>query len=511
MPVEVKEVADRTLEMAGSTEDKDRMGDIIRSSGWKLSSFKKNPVFMWVHDYSKPPIGRANKVWVDKETNRLMFNVEFASPEVYEFADTIYKLYKGGFLHATSVGFIPLEWEGKDEEHPIPNWEGNVFTKQELLELSAVPVPANANALVSARDEGLITVKEFEALSREVTLAVVTKPEETENYYRIPVKGEEGKHKGHRIRTIDIDKKKGIKALYCGECKKIITYLFDKDKWDSMEDCQEWVDEHSKDFDESIATIAEAVISDMALTIDAEMLALTKGAIPYKKTPLDETGEWDAGKEVRNAEVDDLKIMCTWVDSENAENKTAYKLPHHRAGGEHICVWRAVAACAAVIMGARGGADIPDADMGGVKAHIAKHYKDFDKGDPPWEKGITQEQIMDDVAFLRHSIETCGLAEKVMSEALNLANEIIMRAPGSDIPDDILSKVGAVLNQKNRDRLEQIQSMAQDILDSANKPNEDGNKHLEPPEPIHDPAQRARDVAEVAQMVIAMLKGKRIR
>ena len=128
MPVAVKEVGDRTLEIAGSTEDKDRMGDIIRASGWKLKNFKKNPVFMWAHNYDDPPIGRATKVWVDKESNRLMFEIEFAGLDVYPFADTIYKLYKGGFLHATSVGFIPLDWEGKDEEeNSRPRWEGNVF------------------------------------------------------------------------------------------------------------------------------------------------------------------------------------------------------------------------------------------------------------------------------------------------------------------------------------------------------------------------------------------------
>ena len=120
MTVEVKDVENRILEIAGSTEDKDRFGDIIKASGWKLKPFKNNPVFLWAHDYSQPPIGRATRVWIDKETNKLMFKIEFAGSEVYEFADTIYKLYLGGFLHATSVGFIPLDWEGKSEEEPFP-------------------------------------------------------------------------------------------------------------------------------------------------------------------------------------------------------------------------------------------------------------------------------------------------------------------------------------------------------------------------------------------------------
>jgi len=194
--VQVKEVGERILEIAGSTEDKDRVGDIIRASGWKLKQFKANPVFMWVHDYSMPPIGRATKVWIDKETKRLMFKVEFASPDVYEFADTIFKLYKGNFLHATSVGFIPLDWDGKGDEHPYPKWEGNIFTSQELLELSAVPVPANPYALVDARDQGFITVKEFESVAVQLLapdpIVTVTEPEETDE--------------AEEIEPIDIDK-----------------------------------------------------------------------------------------------------------------------------------------------------------------------------------------------------------------------------------------------------------------------------------------------------------------
>lgn len=111
---------------------------------------------------------------------------------------------------------------------------------------------------------------------------------------------------------------------------------------------------------------------------------ILKGAIRYKKTPLASEGiDWDAAREVALADVDDLKIMCAWV-GDSPENKGNYKLPHHKASGGHACVWRAVASCAAILMGSRGGIDIPTGDVVGVKSHIASHYKDFDKGDPPW-------------------------------------------------------------------------------------------------------------------------------
>ena len=55
-------------------------------------------------------------------------------------------------------------------------------------------------------------------------------PETTETSLRVPVSDEVGKHKGHKIRTIVISAKKGIKALYCITCKKNITYIFAKNK-----------------------------------------------------------------------------------------------------------------------------------------------------------------------------------------------------------------------------------------------------------------------------------------
>lgn len=453
VPVEVKEVADRTLEIAGSTEEKDRMGDIVHAGGWKLGSFKKNPVFMWAHRYDDPPIGRAVKVWVDKETSRLMFNVEFAGPEIYEFADTIFKLYKGGFLHATSVGFIPLNWEGKGEENPNPKWEGNIFTSQELLELSAVPVPANANALVSARDKGFITVKEFDAVTKPVDLDlrelphislpplavnaisdegviksledVVTKPEETEDWIRIPVSGEGDKHGDHRIRTIVIDEGKGIRALYCGECKVIITYLFDKDKGWTIAVAQEWVDRNTKGIN----------VYHQCLDVNIKF----NGRCP----------------------------VCLAIE-----------------GLEH-----------------KSDEDAPIID--GAPKPI--------KGSSPGKK-ITQIELADELDYVTAAIIAVGISSKQMPTALSLAGEIIKRATGADIPDDIRGKVGAVLNAKNRDKLTSIQRLAQEILDSAEKPLEEGGKQVKIPELQVDPVKlRAQDVAEVTHHVLSRITGRRIK
>lgn len=71
-------------------------------------------------------------------------------------------------------------------------------------------------------------------------------PEETATTIKIPLPGEEGRHKGHEIRTIVISEDDGIKALYCVSCEKVMTYIFSKDKGWTMEKAQRWVQEHSE-------------------------------------------------------------------------------------------------------------------------------------------------------------------------------------------------------------------------------------------------------------------------
>src|SRR3990167_7661058 len=228
--VEVKKVGERQYEFTASTADMDRDGEVIDVSGWDLKNFKKNPVIMYAHSYDTLPIGKATHIGV--KDGKLRNTVEFPPEGTYEFADIVERLVNTGYLKTESVGFIPKKWEDGDGGEKTPR---RTYTKQELLEISIVPVPSNPNALMNAVKEGVITTKQFEA---------ITKPEETDEYYRIPVPGEDGKHEDHKIRTMDVSKDKGIKGLYCIDDKKIIVYMFDKDKWDSMAECQEWMKEH---------------------------------------------------------------------------------------------------------------------------------------------------------------------------------------------------------------------------------------------------------------------------
>ena len=177
---EVKAADDdsRVIKFKGSTGDKDRMGEIITPSGWKLNNYKRNPVFLGFHSYHEPPIGKA--INVEKTDNALTFDIEFADAETYAFADTIYRLYKGGFMKAVSVGFIPLKWEDGDSRSDDKGVR-RTYLEQELLELSAVSVPANANALMNAVKENVITEREAELFEELSQIAIEKKDMDASN------------------------------------------------------------------------------------------------------------------------------------------------------------------------------------------------------------------------------------------------------------------------------------------------------------------------------------------
>lgn len=136
----------RTIEFVASTEATDRYGDVIRVAGWKYDNYLKNPIFLWGHRSGDPPIGRTIDLRIESNPPALVQKVQFADKETYPFADTIFQLYKKGFMRAVSVGFMPLE-EPKCIQDEDGRMTGYEFLSQDLLELSAVPIPANQEAL----------------------------------------------------------------------------------------------------------------------------------------------------------------------------------------------------------------------------------------------------------------------------------------------------------------------------------------------------------------------------
>jgi HK97 family phage prohead protease len=156
-----------TLDFIASTATLDRFHEIIEPSGWRLDSYRSNPVFQNAHNYGDIlfTLGKAlvTEVRSVGERQGLCQRIQFAV-DVNPVARIAYGLYKGGFLNAVSVGFIPLRWEDGGtpaaQGGPAPRRR---YLEQELLEVSAVAIPANPDALALGVKSGAVEKADLRA------------------------------------------------------------------------------------------------------------------------------------------------------------------------------------------------------------------------------------------------------------------------------------------------------------------------------------------------------------
>lgn len=143
--------------IVGSTAAVDRYGEIVNQESWNLDHYKNNPVILWAHNLSftqdQPPIGKAVRIEVERGKG-LVFDIQFDMKD--PFAADIARKYKEGFLNAFSVGFISHARASDDDGNTI-------LLENELLELSAVPVPANPEALQALKQRSF-AVRSWESL-----------------------------------------------------------------------------------------------------------------------------------------------------------------------------------------------------------------------------------------------------------------------------------------------------------------------------------------------------------
>ncbi len=254
-----------------STASVDRDGEIVEPTAFKktLPKFMKRPVLVSSHDYRDltSQIGEWTKLKITDS------GVE-GKPKYYindgnEQADWGFKLASRG-MAAFSIGFIPKEWvDGDGVKEPR-----RTYKEVELLEISQVIVPSNREAIQSIRSKGIDPVanklmddvlgdKEIIPEIGIIVPNLVTKPEETDEFIRIPV--DTGNHEGHRIRTITISDSEGIKAIYCGTDKVVMTYLFAKDHDWTMAKARAWIKEHAKKY--LIAETTTTVNDDISIAV----------------------------------------------------------------------------------------------------------------------------------------------------------------------------------------------------------------------------------------------------
>jgi len=158
--VEVRD--DRSVKFIITTGDADRENDIINPDGWEVSSYLQNPVVLFAHDYDSLPVARTTSL--EQQGDKLIAVAEFATAELNPMAERVFQMLKQGFLRGASVGFRPMSFAFNDARGGVD------FAKQELLEFSIVPIPANAQALMAAglsdEDSTLLTDWAKDVLAR---------------------------------------------------------------------------------------------------------------------------------------------------------------------------------------------------------------------------------------------------------------------------------------------------------------------------------------------------------
>lgn len=138
---------DRIITGIASTPSPDRDGDIMEPEGAK---FRSDTPFLWQHDRSQP-IGTCTPKMVKgglEITAKLVKPTPDMPSQLAARLDEAWASIKAGLVRGLSIGFRPIEYSFLDEG-------GIRFLSWDLLEVSAVTIPANAECSIQ-------TVKSFD-------------------------------------------------------------------------------------------------------------------------------------------------------------------------------------------------------------------------------------------------------------------------------------------------------------------------------------------------------------
>lgn len=131
----------RTITGIATTPSTDRMGDVVEPLGVEF----KNPMpLLWQHQHDKP----VGTVRFDKPTEKgIGFVAELASVDepgpLKDRIDEAWQSLKARLVRGVSIGFRALEYS-------FIEGGGIRFAKTEVLELSLVTIPANADATITS-------------------------------------------------------------------------------------------------------------------------------------------------------------------------------------------------------------------------------------------------------------------------------------------------------------------------------------------------------------------------
>lgn len=163
----------RRVPFTASQQTEDRGGDVVKVGGGDLKDYKRNPVMMPFHEYNRFPLGIVPALRRDGEDLRGV--AQFSRMPEYLDATIAFGLYAEKVMRGFSIGFLEtvtrlLKQEAaaeKEEGNLVWRFPGRSFDRWKLLEISAAPVPAHANALADGN------LKDAQYLASRMAEAIV--------------------------------------------------------------------------------------------------------------------------------------------------------------------------------------------------------------------------------------------------------------------------------------------------------------------------------------------------
>lgn len=166
---DVKAIDEDIIRVCASKQVVDRDGDLIMVDGIATENYLKNPVVLKCHDAYEYPIGKVETLEKGLDENgvpELVAGIKFADTDDGREA---HYLFKNGFLNAVSIRFQPIEYNQMNETDGMRY----KILKSELLEISAVAIPANQAALVKKcleLETGLTAIKHAQKTDQETII-----------------------------------------------------------------------------------------------------------------------------------------------------------------------------------------------------------------------------------------------------------------------------------------------------------------------------------------------------
>ncbi|WP_253903185.1 HK97 family phage prohead protease [Corallococcus exiguus] len=281
---------------------------------------------LWEHNRWSPPVGfarcyREGDVWV----------MAPVFDEVDELSKTIAGKVQAGSLGACSIGFLPLQ-------EPVPNAEGGFdYPLVELLEVSIVNVPANADAVrlrslgKGARRPGLAQALKALASSHAALLDVLKsegdapeeEPEKDEGEEETPAEEKAGAEGGEA--SPEQSFAQGLLAHLQAGAQLASDFL----STGSEDELLTWIAEGAKtDLDQCISDL-QAYLSgeEMDIPADGEEQAASEGDESDEDAPCEEEEEKDEGEDAEpdeDAELPD-EGAASDEEAEDAPSEEAAK------------------------------------------------------------------------------------------------------------------------------------------------------------------------------------------